>query len=93
MASIKRETAAVAFIMIALFAILYLYMVPDVEGFASTYSGGLFRGWFTTEGFVDRIRCGVDLPSCADGLRCINGYCKKDVPPQMAAISDLPIRP
>jgi len=31
------------------------------------------------DGFVDVGRCGVDLPSCASGLRCINGYCKSDV--------------
>jgi hypothetical protein len=74
-AGIKRETAAVAFIVMALFAILYLYMVPSAEG------------------FVDRIRCGVDLPACTDGLRCINGYCKTDVPAQMPTLSDLPIRP
>jgi len=33
-----------------------------------------------TDGFVDFDRCGVDLPSCV-GLRCINGYCKSDIPP------------
>jgi hypothetical protein len=45
------------------------------------------------EGFVDQGRCGVDLPSCNDGLRCINGYCKSDVPPELPVMSDLPIMP
>ncbi len=45
------------------------------------------------EGFVDKIRCGVDLPSCPEGLRCMNGYCKSDIPPTLPPLSDLPIRP
>ena len=45
------------------------------------------------EGFVDQGRCGVDLPSCNDGLRCINGYCKSDVPPELPAMSDIPMMP
>jgi hypothetical protein len=45
------------------------------------------------EGFVDGVRCGVDLPPCSDGLRCMNGYCRSDIPPTMPAISDLPIKP
>ena len=45
------------------------------------------------EGFVDSARCGVDLPPCSDGLRCMNGYCRSDIPPTMPVISDLPIKP
>lgn len=45
------------------------------------------------EGYMDVGRCGVDLPSCPDGLRCINGYCKSDIPPKMPVLSDLPVRP
>jgi len=33
-------------------------------------------------------RCGVGLPSCG-GLRCINGYCRSDVPPAFPSFSDL----
>ncbi len=46
-----------------------------------------------SEGFVDVGRCGVDMPSCQNGLRCMNGYCKSDVPPQLPPLSDLPVRP
>ena len=45
------------------------------------------------DGFVDAGRCGVDLPRCTDGLRCMNGYCKSDVAPVLPYFSDLPIVP
>jgi len=45
------------------------------------------------EGFVDQGRCGVDLPSCNDGLRCINGYCKSDAPPELPTMSDVLMMP
>ena len=47
-----------------------------------------------SEGFVDSVRCGVDLPSCSgERIRCMNGYCKSDIPPKLPAISDLPMTP
>jgi hypothetical protein len=47
-----------------------------------------------SEGFVDAVRCGVDLPSCSGvGVRCMNGYCKSDIPHSWPAISDLPMTP
>ena len=46
-----------------------------------------------SDSFVDIGRCGVDIPSCSNGLRCINGYCKSDIPTQLPPLSDLPIRP
>lgn len=46
------------------------------------------------EGFVDPGRCGVDLPSCqGERIRCMNGYCKSDIPPTLPAISPLPMTP
>lgn len=41
---------------------------------------GIITFLMTSEGFEQR--CGVDLPSCS-GLRCMNGYCKSDIPPRM----------
>jgi len=38
---------------------------------------GLYLYFTSTEGFVDR--CGVDIKSCSDELRCMNGYCKSDI--------------
>ena len=47
-----------------------------------------------SEGFVDPGRCGVDLPSCSgERIRCMNGYCKSDIPPKLPPLSDLPITP
>jgi hypothetical protein len=50
------------------------------------------------EGFMDAAgRCGSNLGVCpgwpGTDSRCINGYCKSDVPPKLPAVSDLPIRP
>jgi hypothetical protein len=48
----------------------------------------------SSEGFVDPGRCGVDLPSCqGERIRCMNGYCKSDIPPKLPALSDLPMTP
>lgn len=55
--------------------------------------------WFRTanEGFTgegnEGDRCGVNMPSCAHGTRCINGYCAKPNAPQMPMYSDLPVKP
>ena len=46
-----------------------------------------------SDGFIDVGRCGVGLQSCPDGLRCMNGYCKSDIPKYLPALSDLPVRP
>jgi len=47
-----------------------------------------------SENFVDPGRCGVDLPSCAGkNIRCMNGYCKSDIPPTLPLLSDLPMTP
>jgi len=46
------------------------------------------------EGFVDPGHCGVDLPSCqGEHVRCMNGYCKSDIPPKLPALSPLPMTP
>lgn len=51
------------------------------------------RRFNVVDGFVDAGRCGVDLPSCPSGLRCINGYCKSDTAPRLPRFSDLPMMP
>ncbi len=62
----------------------------------------LLVGFFTqraalNEAFVDAGRCGPNLGVCpgwpGTDLRCINGYCKSDVPAKLPAVSDLPVRP
>ena len=51
----------------------------------------LYLATSSVEGFTGR-RCGVDLPSCqGDRIRCMNGYCRSDVPPRLPILSDLPL--
>jgi hypothetical protein len=75
-----RHSAGILFILLIIGMIIYLVILPDIsEGFARFESGE---------------RCGVDLPSCSgDHIRCINGYCKSDIPTQLPLLSDLQIVP
>lgn len=72
-----RHLAGTLFIIAVFGMMIYLVIMPNAS-----------------EGFVDPGRCGVDLPSCSgERIRCMNGYCKSDIPPKMPAISDLPMTP
>ncbi len=72
-----RHMAGTIFIILSLGMIIYLIQTPMMF-----------------EGYLDKGRCGVDLPSCSgEHIRCMNGYCKSDVPPKLPLISDLPILP
>jgi hypothetical protein len=51
--------------------------------------------YFLSEGFqagMPGVRCGVDLPTCQNGLQCINGFCgaarQSNLPP-----NELPVYP
>lgn len=48
-----------------------------------------------TEGFeaVAGDRCGVDMPTCPQGTRCMNGYCIPPTAPQLPPFSDLRVEP
>ena len=35
-----------------------------------------FSGGFPVDAKRSDERCGVDLPSCEEGTRCINGFCR-----------------
>ena len=72
-----RQLAGILFIIVVLGMMIYLVTMPNAS-----------------EGFVDPGRCGVDLPSCSgERVRCMNGYCKSDIPPQLPKYSDLPMTP
>jgi hypothetical protein len=72
-----RHLAGTIFIVLVMTMMIYLVTMPR-----------------HSEGFVDAGRCGVDLPSCSgERIRCMNGYCKSDVPPQLPPLSDLPMTP
>lgn len=47
------------------------------------------------EGFLNSCgvyKIGLDKPSCETELRCINGFCKSDIPPPLKP-TDLPVFP
>jgi hypothetical protein len=72
-----RHSAGTIFIILVMGMMIYLVIIPK-----------------TSEGFVDAGRCGVNLPSCSgERVRCMNGYCKSDIPPKLPPISDLPMTP
>jgi hypothetical protein len=72
-----RHLAGCTFIVLVIAMMIFLVTVPGMS-----------------EGFVDAGRCGVDLPSCeGERVRCMNGYCKSDIPPKLPPISDLPMTP
>lgn len=47
------------------------------------------------EGFHSEsgIQCGVDMAPCAQGTRCVNGYCQGLDMPYFPATSGLPVLP
>ncbi len=49
-----------------------------------------FSDWYT--GIMPGF-CGVDLPPCPHGTRCINAYCQPDLQPSMPPTSGLPVKP
>jgi hypothetical protein len=72
-----RQLAGTLFIVSVIGMMIYLVIMPN-----------------PSEGFVDVVRCGVDLPPCSgERIRCMNGYCKSDIPTSWPRISDLPMTP
>ncbi len=76
-----RQLFGFLFVLISIGMIWFLYISPKVS-----------------DGFVDVGRCGVNLPSCSPGnnnprVRCMNGYCKSDIPSHLPVLSDLPVIP
>lgn len=72
-----RQSAGIIFIILVIGMITYLVLSSKAS-----------------EGFVDSGRCGVNLPSCSgEHIRCMNGYCKSDIPSKIPVISDLKIIP
>jgi hypothetical protein len=55
----------------------------------------LAHAGFGKEGFkagMPGIRCGVDLPTCATGTQCVNGFCENTSPPTLPR-NVLPVYP
>ncbi len=60
--------------------------------------GSVLCVWYgnrTMEGFQGELgsMCGVDLPTCKFGTRCINGYCKTENSPSLPPYSELKVEP
>lgn len=49
----------------------------------------------TKEGFEGQPgdRCGVDMPPCPHGTKCMNGYCLPTNAPVLPTYSDLEVQP
>jgi hypothetical protein len=75
--NMKVKSAGTLFIILIIGMLLFLVLMPKVS-----------------EGFMDAGRCGVDLLPCSgERIRCMNGYCKSDIPPKLPPVSDLPMTP
>lgn len=75
--------AGIVLVVVAFLLVLCDRMVKN-EGFTD------IRLWNTN---VPYGMCGVDLPPCAFGTSCVNGFCRKTDPPTMPYFSDLPVLP
>ena len=72
-----RQSGGKLFIMLIIGMVLFLVLMPKAS-----------------EGFMDVGRCGVDLLPCSgERIRCMNGYCKSDIPPKLPPLSNLPMTP
>ena len=72
-----KQSAGTLFVMLIVGMVLFLVLMPRVS-----------------EGFMDTGRCGVDLLPCSgERIRCMNGYCKSDIPPKLPPLSNLPMTP
>jgi len=71
-------------------------MRPSIGDFLTLISVGfvllLADRYLRIEGFANPNQCGVGMPSCGNGRRCINGYCKYDKPPVLGPTT-LPVFP
>ena len=50
---------------------------------------------FLKEGFAagePGVRCGVDMPTCASGTVCMNGFCQRPTKPNLPD-NELPVYP
>ncbi len=72
-----RQSGGKLFIILIIGMLLFLVLMPKAS-----------------EGFMDAGRCGVDLLPCSgERIRCMNGYCKSDIPPKLPPLSNLPMTP
>lgn len=75
----------------------FLILLAVLFLLAFVITGSRFRTFFTDrqmEGFQTQgAKCGVNLPPCAYGLRCMNGFCAATVPAALPPFSPLAVEP
>ena len=79
---IEVPTWALTLFIIGLCAIIIGHAAFIKEGFSA---GGPYAG-------EPGIRCGVDLPTCAPGTACMNGFCQRPQKPDLPS-NELPVYP
>jgi hypothetical protein len=71
-------------------------MRPSIGDFLTLIAVGfallIADRYLRIEGFTNPSPCGVGMPSCSNGTRCINGFCKSDNLPQLPPTT-LPVFP
>jgi hypothetical protein len=77
----RQELIIAVIILLIAAALLVGDRVYRVEGFTNWMTG------------VEKGFCGVDLPPCPFGTRCVNGHCSKDEVPYLPPTSGLPVLP
>jgi hypothetical protein len=71
-------------------------MRPSIGDFLTLIAVGfvllLADRYLRIEGFANPKSCGVGMPSCSNGTRCMNGFCQSDKPPHLPPTT-LPVFP
>lgn len=76
---------------------LVYILIIGVGVLVAAAAGILERLGLSYEGFVNipgtaGVRCGVDLPTCASGTQCMNGFCVNYKRPTLTP-NELPVYP
>ena len=56
------------------------------------YTGLVEREGFLNARGTPAVRCGIDLPTCALGMKCVNGFCSGTALPALL-VNQLPVLP
>ncbi len=76
------EISMFLFFTVVIGGLIYLNVVKRREGFMNGSAAG-----------TNAPQCGVGLPACPVGTRCVNGYCADVDPPRMQENTGLPVLP
>ena len=71
--------------------IVFIALGLFLVGISGYHSRKELEGFLASAG-QPAVRCGVDLPTCAVGTQCINGFCGVPKPSNLPA-NELPVYP